>query len=77
MSRLTEVVENHENLNDLQSILKHYAVSAEFVSFSLIEQFKKRNEGEQETEKDGESMELDQQYTAELIDDLTQFHARF
>lgn len=77
MSRLTEIVDNHDNLNDLLAILKHYAVSAEFVSFAVIEQFKKRNEENQETENEEENTELDQQYTTELVEDLNHFYARF
>jgi hypothetical protein len=73
MSRLNEVMDNHDNLNDLLSVLKHYAVSAEFVSYALIEQFKQR----EEDDKEDENAENDQQYTAELIEDLNQFHARF
>jgi hypothetical protein len=73
MSRLNEVMDNHDNLNDLLSVLKHYAVSAEFVSYALIEQFKQK----EEDDKEDENAENDQQYTAELIEDLNQFHARF
>ena len=39
MSRLNEVVENHENLDKLNIILKHYGVSAEFVAHTLAEGF--------------------------------------
>ncbi len=65
MSRLTEMLENHENLNDLMSLLKHHAVNAEFISKSLIDQCNKQND------------EDDQQYSLDLIDDLHQFSARF
>ena len=39
MSRLTDYVENHENLDKLNVILKHYGVSAEFVAHTLAEVF--------------------------------------
>jgi hypothetical protein len=84
MGRLTEIVDNHDHLNDLVSILKHYAVSAEFVTFALIEQFTQKNEDDQGSKgddqgskEDEESTEVDQQYTTELIEDLNHFYTRF
>lgn len=76
MSRLNEIIDNHKQLNDLFSMLKHYAVSAEFVSYALIEQFKKKRDEEQENEESPEN-EDEQQYTDELLEDLNQFYLRF
>lgn len=73
MSRLTEIMDNHNHLDDLMSLLKHYAVSAEFVSFALIEQFKQK----EEDASTNEELSEDQQYTSVLIEDLSQFFARF
>ncbi|EXX84589.1 hypothetical protein BG53_10940 [Paenibacillus darwinianus] len=39
MSRLNEFVENHEQLDTINVILKHYGVSAEFVAETLTEGF--------------------------------------
>jgi hypothetical protein len=71
MSRLTEIIDNHENLEELFSLVKHYAVSAEFLAFSLIKQFETDNNEEVEV------AEEDKQYTTELVEDLKQFYARF
>jgi sulfur relay (sulfurtransferase) DsrF/TusC family protein len=65
MSRLTEIMENHDNLEQLFALMKHYGVNAEFVSASLLNEFEKLKEEEAEEE------------TTELMEDLTQFYARF
>jgi hypothetical protein len=39
MSRLSEFVENHERLDKINVILKHYGVSAEFVVHTLTDGF--------------------------------------
>ncbi|CAM4492918.1 MULTISPECIES: hypothetical protein [Paenibacillus] len=39
MSRLNEYVDNHEHLDTINTILKHYGVSAEFVAHTLCESF--------------------------------------
>lgn len=70
MSRLSEILHNHENLNQLFSILKHYGVNAEFVSQTLLQQFENGGEEDQD-----ENSEL--QNATELIEDLKQFSARF
>jgi hypothetical protein len=68
MSRLHEIMENHENLEQLFALLKHYGVNAEFVSASLMNEFDKlKAEQSEESEED----------TTELIEDLNQFYARF
>lgn len=65
MSRLTDIMENHQNLEQLFALLKHYGVNAEFVSASLMNEFEKLKEEQSEEE------------TTELMEDLTQFYARF
>lgn len=39
MSRLSEYVDNHDHLDQINIILKHYGVSAEFVAHMLAEGF--------------------------------------
>ncbi|TVY00273.1 hypothetical protein [Paenibacillus cremeus] len=65
MSRLNELLENHEQLDKLVNVLKHYSVNAEFVTASLIEKF-------------GNSEEDDEQGSnEELISDLKQLYATY
>lgn len=73
-SRLYEIIENHKNLDDLLSILKHYSVNAQFVATSIIEQFKKTSE---ETDSNNET-DNDQgnNDNTELLEDLKQYYAR-
>ncbi|WP_373228946.1 hypothetical protein [Cohnella sp.] len=75
MSRLVDIIENHHNLDQFFSIIKHYGVSAEYISDALIQQFEQKSEqsdgGKEETKEDI------QVYPQELIDDLKQFYARF
>lgn len=61
MSRMNEIIENHEHLDKLATLLKHYGVNAEFVTASLIEKF----EGEQEETNE------------ELVSDLKQLYATY
>lgn len=70
MSRVNEIIENHESLNQLFSIIKHYGVNAEFVTNALLEQFKQNQENEN-------SDDTKESSTKELIEDLTQFIIRF
>lgn len=44
MSRLHDYVENHANLDKLNTILKHYGVSAEFVAQTLTDGFEQDKE---------------------------------
>lgn len=71
MSRLTEIVDNHENLDQLFAILKHYGVNAEFITAALLNEFERLNEDSEEDEKE------EKEDTAELFEDLAQFYARF
>lgn len=73
MSRLTEIIDNHHNLDQLFSIVKHYGVNAEYLSAALLRQLDEdaQNEGEENEEKE------DAAYSQELTDDLKQFCARF
>lgn len=75
MSRLNEIIDNHQNLDQLFSIIRHYGVSAEFVSDALLKHFEERIEGEGDEEQ--QDSEEDKAYMAEIIDDLKQFTARF
>lgn len=72
MSRLSEIIENHNNLDGLMSILKHYGVNAQFVAASVIEQFDTMA-GEESENKDND----DGNENADLLDDLKQYYARF
>lgn len=55
MSRLTEITQNHVQLNELFSLLEHYGVSAEFVSYALIKQFERNSEDSESTPADESS----------------------
>lgn len=61
MSRMNQIIENHEHLEKLAALLKHYSVNAEFITASLIEKF----EGEQEEANE------------ELVSDLKQLFATY
>lgn len=77
MSRLSDIMENHENLDQLLSIIKHYGVNAEYLNTALLQRFEQeagQNEEGEETEAEDEEMKAIPQ---ELIDDLKQFNARF
>jgi len=65
MSRLSEIIDNHDKLNRLYSILKHYGVSAQFVTTSVIEKFESIADEEQNNEMD----------TTDLLEDLKLFCA--
>lgn len=67
MSRLTEIIDNHSNLEQLFALLKHYGVNAEFISAALLNEFETLKESGEE--ENGE--------VNELVEDLTQFYARF
>lgn len=66
-----EIIENHQNLDECLSIIKHYGVSAEYISNSLIQQF------EQNMEQKDADAEENKDLSQELIDDLKQFCSRF
>ncbi|WP_281885941.1 hypothetical protein [Paenibacillus sp. YYML68] len=44
MSRLHEIVENHQQLEQLNALLKHYSVNAQYVTSSLIKSFEDEEE---------------------------------
>lgn len=77
MSRLQEIIDNHHNLDQLFSVIRHYGVSAEFVSDALLQHFENRMNPSEDSEQEGEDSEEDKAYMAEMIDDLKQFAARF
>jgi len=51
VSHLTEIIDNHHNLDGLFSIVKHYGVSAEFVTDALVQRFEQIQKDEQPKEK--------------------------
>ncbi|MDF2959965.1 MAG: hypothetical protein K0S39_1700 [Paenibacillus sp.] len=72
MSHLTEIIENHNNLDGLFSIVKHYGVSAEFVTDALVQRF-------EQIQKDDDSEENSQEekvYCDEILNTLNQYYAR-
>lgn len=74
MSRLNEIIDNHDNLDQLFSIIKHYGVNAQFVSDALYTHFESRSgDGGNES---GDSTE-DKAIAKEIMEDLKQFSARF
>jgi hypothetical protein len=76
MSRLTEIIDNHEQIDDLFALLKHYGVNAQFVAESLIESFEQiapeAKEDDAEDEAEGQT-----NLYPELLDDLKQYMSRF
>jgi sulfur relay (sulfurtransferase) DsrF/TusC family protein len=72
LSRLNEIITNHENLEHLFSIIKHHGVNAEFISQAILEHFQPN----QEDENENSEQESDDQ-AKQLLEDLTQFNARF
>ncbi|WP_438444232.1 hypothetical protein [Gorillibacterium sp. sgz5001074] len=75
MSRLNEIIDNHDNLDQLFSIIKHYGVNAQFVADSLCKEFQSRCESE-DAKESGDS-EADQAFAQDIVEDLKQFTARF
>lgn len=75
MSRLNEIIDNHQNLDQLLSIVKHYGVSAEYVSAALIGQLNKESEESEEAEESEDEASAGEK--EQLVKDLTQFYARF
>lgn len=75
MSRLNEIIDNHDNLDQLFSIIKHYGVNAQFVADSLCKEFENRC-GENSDQEHQES-KADQAFAKEIVEDLKQFNARF
>lgn len=70
MTRLKEICENHSNLDELSSVLKHYSVNAQFVAESLIQSFEKNKS------EDNEDNESEGKVNLELIEDLKQYIAK-
>lgn len=86
MNRLSEIIQNHSDLDNLVSLFKHYGVNAQFVAASVIEQFNQASD-----EKDDSSAEASTEtgtetgtetegsantVTPELLEDLKQYCAR-
>ncbi|MEK8126445.1 hypothetical protein WMW72_00800 [Paenibacillus filicis] len=46
MSRLHDIVENHQQLGQLTAVLTHYGVNAAFVASSLLQAFEQEAEDE-------------------------------
>jgi hypothetical protein len=69
MSRLAEIIDNHEHLDQLFSLMKHYGVNAEFIAAAVIEQF----QNGEEKGAEGEENKTEQN---DLVNDLKQFCAR-
>ena len=79
MSRLSEIILNHKNLDELLALLKHYSVNAQFVAASVISQFDQINSEEPEDNEDAEEDDDDKkeiQCPPELLEDLKQYCAR-
>jgi hypothetical protein len=75
MSRLTEIMDNHKHLEDLFAIIRHYGMSAEFVTDSLIVQLEHMGSSEEEGEEEGS--ETDKEYAQDMLEDLKQFYSLF
>jgi len=71
LSHLTEIIDNHKNLDGLFAIVKHYGVSAEFVTDALVQRFEQisKDEGAEKTEEETT-------YCVEILDSLNQYYAR-
>lgn len=77
MSRLNEIIDNHDNLDQLFSIIKHYGVNAQFVADSLCKEFESRCESGDAESGDTPDTQADQAYAKDIVEDLKQFQARF
>jgi len=75
MSRLSEIIENHKNLDELFSIFKHYGVNAQFVAASVVEQFDKAA-GEAPQNGGPQNDTETEPYPPDFIEDLKQYFAR-
>jgi len=72
MSHLSEIIDNHHNLDRLFAIIKHYGISAEFVTDALVQRF----EQIQNDESSDKNNEEEIAYCAEIMDSLNQYYAR-
>ncbi len=81
MSRLTDIIENHHNLDELVAILKHYGLNAEYIAALMIEQLENQLEegvnAEEEANHAAADDEGEQDGSQQLLDDLKQYCARF
>jgi hypothetical protein len=75
MSRLTEIIDNHRRLEDLFSIIRHYGMSAEFVTDGLIQQLQQIQDDEESEDEEGS--EADKEYALDMLNDLKQFYSTF
>ncbi|MFD0677494.1 MULTISPECIES: hypothetical protein [unclassified Paenibacillus] len=73
MSHLTEIIDNHNNLDGVFSIVKHYGVSAEFVTDALVQRFEQIQKNDEEFEG---STEEEKVYCEEILNTLNQYYAR-
>ncbi|MCR8633260.1 hypothetical protein [Paenibacillus radicis (ex Xue et al. 2023)] len=73
MSHLTEIIDNHNNLDGVFSIVKHYGVSAEFVTDALVQRFEQIQKNDEESEG---STEEEKVYCEEILNTLNQYYAR-
>ncbi|WP_036745678.1 hypothetical protein [Paenibacillus sp. UNC451MF] len=74
MSHLSEIIDNHTNLDGLFAIIKHYGVSAEFVTDALVQRFEQIQKDEHSESKS--DTEEETAYCAEILDSLNQYFAR-
>jgi hypothetical protein len=74
MSHLTEIIDNHHNLDGLFSIVKHYGVSAEFVTDALVQRFEQIQNEEESDES--ENTQEEKAYCNEILSTLNQYYAR-
>ncbi|TNJ66664.1 hypothetical protein FE784_08845 [Paenibacillus hemerocallicola] len=78
MNRLSEIIQNHSDLDNLVSLFKHYGVNAQFVAASVIEQFNQTSDENDDSSKETstETEGIASNVTPELLDDLKQYCAR-
>jgi hypothetical protein len=78
MNRLSEIIQNHGDLDNLVSLFKHYGVNAQFVAASVIEQFNQTSDenDDSSTESSTETEGSAGNVTPELLEDLKQYCAR-
>jgi hypothetical protein len=75
LSRLSEILANHRNLEELLSLFKHHSVNAEFVAASVIGQFDLRASEETENNENMDT-EIKGNNNPDLLEDLKQYCAR-
>lgn len=66
MSRLKQIADNHHHLTELDGLIRHYGLSAEFVATSLLEQCQQQLGDLSSEQSDSQNQNKDQQSQYQL-----------